>query len=81
MVEDPGYTVTCPGCEENCFMPVYVRKREDGFMQAFVACDKLDYMGPVTIPQVTVKGEIECQNTDRNIKCGNLVKSKSRGSE
>lgn len=47
--KEPVTTVVCPGCEENCFMPVHVRKRDDGVIHARVMCDRLDYMGPVPI--------------------------------
>lgn len=48
--KEPAQTVVCPGCEENCFMPVNVRKFAKGLVKAFITCDKLDYMGPVLIP-------------------------------
>jgi hypothetical protein len=48
--KEPAQTVVCPGCEENCFMPVHVRKSPKGLVKAFVTCDKLDYMGPILIP-------------------------------
>ncbi len=47
--KEPAQTVVCPGCEENCFMPVHVRKRDDGVIHARIMCDRLDYMGPVPI--------------------------------
>lgn len=43
-------TLVCPGCEENCFMPVQVRKSPKKETQAFVACDIRDDMGRVPIP-------------------------------
>jgi len=50
--KEPATTVVCPGCEENCFMPVHVRKRDDGVFHARVMCDRLDYMGSVPIHSV-----------------------------
>jgi len=42
--------VTCPGCEENCYMPVHVYPPvQDRSAKAFVACDKFEYMGRITI--------------------------------
>ncbi len=43
-------TVVCPGCEENCFMPVHVRQSPKGETLAFVACDVRDDMGRIPIP-------------------------------
>ena len=47
----PAKSVLCPGCEENCFMPVHVFPTVQGKpMRAFVACDKRDDMGNIPIP-------------------------------
>jgi hypothetical protein len=46
-----GEMVECPGCEENCFMPVHVFPAQNGQpMRAFVACDKRNDIGKVKIP-------------------------------
>jgi len=46
----PAKSVECPGCEENCFMPVHVYPAvQDRPAKAFIACDKLDYMGRISI--------------------------------
>lgn len=43
-------TVECPGCEENCFMPVHVLPaRNEQPARAYVACDRRDDMGRVKI--------------------------------
>lgn len=43
-------TVECPGCEENCFMPVHVLPgRGEQPARAYVACDRRDDMGRVKI--------------------------------
>ncbi|QPJ64812.1 MAG: hypothetical protein G3M78_05180 [Candidatus Nitrohelix vancouverensis] len=44
-------SVVCPGCEENCFMPVHTSsgKTENSF-SAYVACDRCDDMGRIPIP-------------------------------
>ena len=64
--KEPAQTVVSPGCEENCFMPVHVRKSPKGLVKAFVTCDRLDYMGLILIPlndlkqwQITEKQVVE----------------------
>ena len=47
----PAKTVVCPGCEENCFMPVHVPPTAQGKpLRAFVACDQHEDMGRIPIP-------------------------------
>ena len=47
----PTMTVECPGCVENCFMPVRVFPAQNGkAARAVVACDRRDDMGNVKIP-------------------------------
>jgi hypothetical protein len=49
-LKDPARAVVCPGCEENCFMPVHVRSETEGkSLWAYVACDKRDDMGRVPL--------------------------------
>ncbi len=49
-------SVTCPGCEENCFMPVHVSPTvQEKPIQAFVACDRRDDMGKIPIPLDTLQ--------------------------
>lgn len=44
-------SVVCPGCEENCFMPVHVSPAVRGQpVRAFVACIIRDDMGRIPIP-------------------------------
>jgi hypothetical protein len=46
----PAHSVECPGCEENCFMPVHVLPAEsEGLARAYVVCDQKDYMGHINI--------------------------------
>lgn len=48
---EPAKIVECPGCEENCFMPVHVLPTAKGKpARAYVACDKRDDMGRIPIP-------------------------------
>jgi hypothetical protein len=43
-------TVECPGCEQNCFMPVHVCPARGGQpARAYVACDRRDDMGQVKV--------------------------------
>lgn len=42
-------TVECPGCEENCFMPVHVVRANEEAGHAYVACDRRDDVGRVQI--------------------------------
>jgi hypothetical protein len=52
----PARSVVCPGCEENCFMPVHVPPAMQGKpLQAFVACEQRDDMGRVPIPSATLQ--------------------------
>jgi hypothetical protein len=46
----PAASVTCPGCEEECAMPVEVATLTSGTLRAFVICDKRDDTGHVTVP-------------------------------
>ncbi|MHB1359805.1 MAG: hypothetical protein ACYCWC_09520 [Rhodocyclaceae bacterium] len=45
----PADAVTCPGCEEDCTMPVEVDTTASGAMRAFVLCDKRDDVGRVAV--------------------------------
>ena len=38
----PATSAVCPGCENECVMPVYNRARADGTVASFIVCDKLD---------------------------------------
>jgi hypothetical protein len=49
--KESAKSVVCPGCEENCFMPVHsVSARKDQPARAYVACDQRDDMGRIPIP-------------------------------
>jgi len=63
-------TVECPGCEENCFMPVNVYPVEEGkpFRPSVVACDKRDDIGLVQIePERLQQWKIIQRNTEKLI--------------
>lgn len=46
----PVASITCPGCEEECAMPVEVATMSSGALRAFVVCDKRDDTGRVPVP-------------------------------
>jgi len=49
----PAKSVVCPGCEENCFMPVHIKpETERETSQAFVDCDRRKDMGRVPLTLV-----------------------------
>jgi hypothetical protein len=50
----PASSVTCPGCEDECAMPVEIANTAKGETRAFVACDKRDDTArvPVPLPQL-----------------------------
>src|SRR5579863_2942775 len=49
MRTSPATTVVCPGCEQQCTMPVYVVP-EDTSSNSFTICDKRDDINRVRIP-------------------------------
>ena len=46
----PAGTVVCPGCEQECTMPVYTVSDGAGKAAAFVVCDKRDDISRVAVP-------------------------------
>ena len=68
--KEPAKSVVCPGCEENCFMPVNVYPTEKGkpFRPSVVACDKRDDIGLVKIaPERLQQWQLIQRNTDKLI--------------
>lgn len=45
----PADTLTCPGCEEDCTIPVETDTTPGGTLRAFVVCDKRDDVARVAI--------------------------------
>ena len=45
----PADVVNCPGCEEDCAMPVEVATTASGNLRAFVVCDQRDDVARVAI--------------------------------
>lgn len=46
----PASSAVCPGCEEECVMPVHVIPKTSGHPALFIACDKRDDVGRVSLP-------------------------------
>jgi hypothetical protein len=47
----PASMVECPGCEQNCYMPVHITPAQYGqSAKAYVACDQRNDMGRIPIP-------------------------------
>lgn len=64
---EPAVTVICPGCEENCPMPVEVIAGHSGRVaRAFVACDKREDIGRVPIPLIDLERHAVC---GRDLAC------------
>jgi len=47
----PADVVTCPGCEEDCAMPVETATTASGKLRAFVVCDRRDDVARVEVPR------------------------------
>lgn len=45
----PAHAVVCPGCEEDCTMPVETDTTPSGTLRAFVVCDKRDDVARVAV--------------------------------
>ena len=45
----PATSAVCPGCENECVMPVHNRARVDGTVASFIVCDKRDDTNRVPI--------------------------------
>ncbi len=45
----PADTLTCPGCEEDCLMPVEIVTTTSGTLRAFMVCDKRDDVARVAV--------------------------------
>jgi len=46
----PAKSASCPGCEENCVMPVYSPPIKEGVSSSFIVCDKRGDTNRVTVP-------------------------------
>ena len=46
----PAVSVVCPGCEQECTMPVHTPPRRTGPAASFIVCDKRDDINRVEVP-------------------------------
>ena len=51
----PALSVVCPGCEQECSMPVDSRSKGAGVSSFFVVCDKRDDISTVAIPAASLR--------------------------
>lgn len=51
----PASSVTCPGCEEECFMPVHATHVSSGQPALFIVCDKRDDISRVPVPLASIE--------------------------
>jgi hypothetical protein len=51
----PATSTVCPGCEEECVMPVHVLQQPSGDPALFIACDKRDDIGRVPVPDAQLE--------------------------
>ena len=51
----PAASVVCPGCEEECAMPVEMATAAAGTLRFFVVCDRRDDTSRVPVPQVQLE--------------------------
>lgn len=46
----PASGIVCPGCEQECHMPVHIRVVGPGKVDGFIVCDKRDDISRVAVP-------------------------------
>jgi hypothetical protein len=51
----PASSVVCPGCEQQCNMPVHIRLNGTGKAAAFIICDKRDDINRVPVPEAMLR--------------------------
>lgn len=51
----PAASVVCPGCEEECAMPVEVATTPAGTLRFFVVCDRRDDTARIRVPRVQLE--------------------------
>lgn len=74
----PTVSVVCPGCEQECVMPVHTPRRPDGSVAPFIVCDKRSDINRVPVPAERL-AQWRC---DADAVCGFVVASLGlRGSE
>ncbi len=51
----PASSAVCPGCEEECVMPVHAIPQPSGDPALFIVCDKRDDIGRVPVPSAQLE--------------------------
>lgn len=51
----PASSAVCPGCEQECQMPVHTRLAGPGEIDAFIVCDKRDDINRVAVPEANLR--------------------------
>ena len=51
----PASSAVCPGCEEDCVMPVHTIPQPSGDAALFIVCDKRDDIGRVPVPGASLE--------------------------
>ncbi len=51
----PAASAVCPGCEEECVMPVHTIPQPSGDAALFIVCDKRDDIGRVPVPGASLE--------------------------
>ena len=67
----PAKSVVCPGCEQDCSMPVQTVTRANGSVTSFVVCDKRSDTNRVPIPAA----RLALWRCDAQAVCGFIVAS------
>jgi hypothetical protein len=67
----PAKSVVCPGCEQECIMPVHTLTRANTLAASFVACDKRSDINRVPVPAA----RLALWRCDAQAVCGFVVAS------
>ncbi len=51
----PATSAVCPGCEEECVMPVHAIPQPSGDPALFIVCDKRDDIGRISVPTASLE--------------------------
>ncbi|MBC8366755.1 hypothetical protein H8E52_05025 [bacterium] len=51
----PASSAVCPGCEEECVMPVHTIPQPSGDPALFIVCDKRDDIGRISVPTASLE--------------------------
>jgi hypothetical protein len=51
----PAASAVCPGCEEECVMPVHTIPVSSGEPAMFIVCDKRDDIGRISVPTASLE--------------------------